>query len=102
MSEKITINLPINKSYFITFVNSLIPIHFFNDNKFTVESLKNLLFPPEHSDKEFNDLVTFIKIVFDESIRNNKDIDSLRKEMNNNVCRYSNFNHQCIKSFLFF
>jgi hypothetical protein len=90
MSERITINLPINKSYFITFVNSLIPIHFYNDDKFTVESLKNLLFPPEHPDKEFNDLVMFIKVIFDESLKNNKDIDNLRKELNNRVCESSN------------
>lgn len=101
MSERITINLPINKSYFLTFVNSLIPIHFFNDDKFTVESLKNLLFPPEHPDKEFNDLVKFIKIIFDESIRNNKDKDNLIKEMKNNVRTHSNYFLIIISSKLF-
>ena len=84
-NKKILITVPINKSYYLTFINSLVPIHFFNDTQFTIESLKNLLFPPEHSNSEFNDLISFIKIVFDEIIRNNKETEELRKYLSLNV-----------------
>jgi hypothetical protein len=81
MSDNIHIKIPVNKTYFNTFLNSFVSIHFYNDNSFTLESLKNLLFPPEHPDKEFNDLVNFIKIVFDDSIKLNKDQETLKNDL---------------------
>ena len=92
MSEKILIKVPIQKTYFTTFLNSLVSIHFFNTTEFTIESLKNLLFPPEHPDKEFNELVTFIKIAFDELIRLNKDKETIEKELNMSY----NFNEEVL------
>lgn len=85
MSEKLVIKIPLNKTYFNTFINSFFPIHFFNDNSFTLESLKNLLFPPEHNDKDFNDLVNFIKIVFNDYIKANKDVESLKNDLSSSV-----------------
>lgn len=81
MSEFIFIKLPITKNYFITFLNNFISIHFYNDQSIVLESLKNLLFPPEHSDKEFADLVKFIQIIFDEMIKNNKGLENIKKEL---------------------
>ena len=85
MSEKIKIILPIKKAYFITFLNSLIPIHFFKDDSITIESLKNLLFPTTVSDEEFNTLVKFIFELFDELIKNNKDKILIEKDLKKNV-----------------
>jgi hypothetical protein len=79
--EKINIKIPISKSYFNTFVNSFLNIHFLNDTSFTLESLKNLLFPPEHNDKEFNQLVDFIKIAFDDLIKHNKSELALKTDL---------------------
>jgi hypothetical protein len=82
MSESnILITLPFSKTYFSTFLNSFIQIHFYNDNSFTQESLRNLLFPPEYSDKDFNNLVDFVKHSMDETIKNNKDLTSLKADL---------------------
>lgn len=86
MSEIIKILIPLNKTYLNTFLNSFIQIYFFNDNSFTLESLKNLLFPPEHLDKDFNELVNFIKIICDDLIKYNKDINQINKDLHK---RYS-------------
>ena len=64
-----------------TFINSLCSIHFLEDQSFSVESLKNLLFPPQHPDKEFNELVEFIKIIFEEFIKNNKNSEEMSYEL---------------------
>jgi hypothetical protein len=85
MADKIKIKIPFNKTYLNTFLNSYVPIHFFNDHSFTLESLKNLLFPTHHPDKEFYDLVEFVKIVFDSLIKFNKDRDILIKELSQSV-----------------
>jgi hypothetical protein len=81
MSNLIKIKIPFNKTYLNTFLNSFVPIHFYNDNSFTLESLKNLLFPPEHPDKEFNDLLNFVKNVFDDLIKLNMDKENIKKEL---------------------
>lgn len=81
MSELIDIKVPINKTYFSTFLNNFVSIYYFNDNSITVESLKNLLFPPEHSDVDFNELVNFIKIIFDDLIIINKDSQRLKDDL---------------------
>jgi len=84
-NEKIKITLPIKKAYYTTLINSLIPIHFYRDQSITIDSLKNLLFPPSVSDEEFNNLVNFIKFTFDEIIKNSKDKNNLEKELNKTV-----------------
>ena len=89
----LTIKVPINKTYFTTFLNSFLPIHFFNSTEFTLESLKNLLFPPQHPDKEFNDLVSFIKIVLDEVIRNSKDGEAIGRDLRMKVSLKEIYNH---------
>ena len=77
--------IPLNKSYFTTFVNSLLNIYYFEDRTMTIESLKNLLFPAEHPDQQFNELVQFIHKIFEEIVRNGKDGEILRKEMSASV-----------------
>jgi len=79
--EKIKILNPLNKSYLITFVNSLVGIHFFTDTQHSEESLKNLLFPINFSDENFYEFVNFIKIIFDEMIRNNNSAEHLKTEL---------------------
>lgn len=84
-NEKSNIILPIKKAYYTTLINSLIPIHFYGDLSISVDSLKNLLFPPTVLDEEFNSLIKFILLTFDEIIKNNKDKTSLEKQFNKNV-----------------
>jgi len=84
-NEKTNITLSIKKAYYTTLINSLIPIHFYADQSITIDSLKNLLFPPSVSDEEFNTLVKFILSTFDEIIKNNKDKSILEKELKKNV-----------------
>jgi len=81
----VVIKVPINKTYLNTFLNSFISIHFYNDDSFNLESLKNLLFPPQHSDKDFYDLVNFIKIISDNLIKFNKQQETLKKDLNISV-----------------
>jgi hypothetical protein len=83
--ESINIKVPISKSYMNTFINSFIPIHFYGDTRVSLENLKNLLFPIDYLDNEFNDLNNFIRIVFDEVIKNNRDINSLKKDLEKKV-----------------
>jgi len=85
MSNKIIIKFPISKAYFTTFINSFCTIHFIEDNSLSLESLKNLLFPPEITDKEFNESVEFIRIIFDEFIKNNKSSEEIETELQNIV-----------------
>ena len=80
--------IPLNRSYFTTFVNSLLNIYYFEDKTMTVESLKNLLFPADHPDQQFNDLVLFIHKIFQEIVRNGKDGETLRKELSGSVLFY--------------
>ncbi len=84
-NEKVQIKIPIKKTYYTTFINSLIPIHFYKDESITIDSLKNLLFPLSVSDEEFNTLVKFILLAFDEIIKNNRDNLSLEKELRKTV-----------------
>ncbi len=44
------INIPLSKAYFTTFLNNFISIIYLNDKSTNLESLKNLLFPPEYLD----------------------------------------------------
>lgn len=81
MSNKIQIKISIGRAYFITFINSYCSIYFLEDNSLSLESLKNLLFPPEIPDKEFNESVEFIRIIFDESIKNNKCSEEIQTEL---------------------
>lgn len=94
-NEKISIILPIKKNYYNTFINSLISIHFLNEQTFSLESLKNLLFPPSLTDDEFNSLVKFILLIFDELIKNSKDKIILEKDLRKIVIIF--LNSVCIR-----
>jgi hypothetical protein len=80
-----TIKIPINKNYFTTFLNSYLPIKYFNDDRVTLEELKNLLFPVEYSDSEFDELVEFISQICDELIRFTKDLNAIKTEISKKV-----------------
>ncbi len=85
---KYQIRVPISKAYMNTYINSFIPIHFYDDTRVSLDNLKNLIFPIDYLDNEFNDLNNFIRNIFDEMIRNNKDINSLKKEIDTKVIQY--------------
>ena len=90
-NERIKITIPFKRNYYITFINSLISIHFYNDNSITIESLKNLLFPPSVSDEEFNNLKDLIILSFDELVKNNRDKTHLENELKRNVIKIPQF-----------
>jgi hypothetical protein len=79
--------IPLNKSYFTTFVTSLLNIWYLEDKSMTLETLKNLLFPPEHPDALFNQLIDYIKRIFEDIIKLGKDPESLRKELKANAAQ---------------
>ncbi len=81
MTEIINIKVPISKSYLNTYINSFISIHFFKDNQVSLENLKNLLFPIDYLDSDFNQLNNFIKNVFDDIIVQGKELTVLRKDL---------------------
>jgi hypothetical protein len=83
--------IPLNKSYFTTFVTSLLNIWYLDDTSMTVETLKNLLFPPEHPDLLFNQLVDYIRRIFEEVIKLGKDHESFRKEIGSSGIENVNF-----------
>lgn len=90
MSEKINIELPFKRNYYITFINSLIQIYYYNDNSITIQSLKNLLFPPSVSDEEFNNLKDLITFSFDEILKQNKEKNLLENDLKQKVLFLSN------------
>ena len=50
-SNRERVIIPINKSYFSTFMNNFLSITYLNDKTTSLESLKLLLFPIEFSDQ---------------------------------------------------
>ena len=83
--SKIEINNPLNKSIFKVFLTQLINIQFFkeeNDHKKDMEDLKNLLFPPEVTDEDFNKLVSFVTKVIDKLIKTEKELEEITNELN--------------------
>ena len=51
MSIQEKISIPLNKTYFSTFLNNFQSITYLNDKTTTLDSLKLLLFPIEFSDQ---------------------------------------------------
>lgn len=60
MSEIIEINPPITRNYFLTFMSNYIQLKYFNDKTISLESLKNLIFPSDYSEKNFSNFLVFI------------------------------------------
>jgi hypothetical protein len=54
MSNQEKIVIPLNKTYFSTFMNNFLSITYLNDKTTTLDSLKLLLFPVEFSDQGKN------------------------------------------------
>jgi hypothetical protein len=50
MSGRESLAIPVNKSYFTTFMNNFLSISYLEDKSTNLESLKLLLFPAEFSD----------------------------------------------------
>ena len=87
MSKK-NIKNPLSKNAYKTFLGQFIDIHFFNDPKeeaTSLESLKNMLFPSDLPDEEFNDLIEFIKIVMEDIIINAKQVSKISEELSEQV-----------------
>ena len=85
MTDIININVPISKSYLNTYLNGFISIHYYKDNQVSLENLKNLLFPVEYLDSDFNNLNNFIKNIFDDIIIYGKELLILKKDLTKKV-----------------
>ena len=83
--SKIEIKNPFSKSMFKVFLTQYIQIHFFKpekDKKESLENLRNLLFPPETTDDDFNNLITFVTKLMDKLIKTEKELEDILGEIN--------------------
>jgi hypothetical protein len=83
--SKIEIQNPLNRAMFKVFLTQFIQIKFFKeekDFKSSLDSLKNLLFPPETTDEVFNNLISFVTKLIDLLIRTEKELDDISTELN--------------------
>lgn len=90
--SKIEIQNPLNKVAYKTFLSQYIQIHFFKkeeDETRALENLKNMLFPPKHTDQLFNELVNFVKTVMDKLILSSTPLDKIKAELNESVKNFS-------------
>ena len=70
---------------FKVFLTQYIQIHFFKqekDKKESLENLRNLLFPPETTDDDFNNLITFVTKLMDKLIKTEKELEDILGEIN--------------------
>ena len=83
--SKTEIQNPLNRTMFKVFLAQYIQIHFFKpekDKKEALENLKNLLFPPETTEDEFNTLINFVTKLMDKIIRTEKELEEVFGEIN--------------------
>ena len=83
--SKTEIKNPLSKSMFKVFLTQYIQIHFFKpekDKKESLENLRNLLFPPEATDDDFNNLITFVTKLMDKLIKTEKEFEDILGEIN--------------------
>ena len=83
--SKTEIKNPLSKSMFKVFLTQYIQIHFFKpekDKKESLENLRNLLFPPETTDDDFNNLITFVTKLMDKLIKTEKELEDILGEIN--------------------
>ena len=83
--SKTEIKNPLSKSMFKIFLTQYIQIHFFKpekDKKESLENLRNLLFPPETTDDDFNNLITFVTKLMDKLIKTEKELEDILGEIN--------------------
>ena len=83
--SKMEIKNPLSKSMFKVFLTQYIQIHFFKpekDKKESLENLRNLLFPPETTDDDFNNLITFVTKLMDKLIKTEKELEDILGEIN--------------------
>ena len=83
--SKTEIKNPLSKSMFKVFLTQYIQIHFFKpekDKKESLENLRNLLFPPETTDDDFNNLITFMTKLMDKLIKTEKELEDILGEIN--------------------
>ena len=87
MSKK-EIKNPLSENGYKTFIEQYLQIHFINDRKeekSSLESLKNLLFPSDFPDESLNDLIEFVKIVVEDLILYVKDKEKINQELDEQV-----------------
>ena len=83
--SKTEIQNPLNRAMFKVFLTQYIQIHFFKpekDKKESLENLKNLFFPPETTEEDFNSLITFVTKLMDKIIKTEKELEDVFGEIN--------------------
>ena len=83
--SKIEIKNPFSKSMFKVFLTQYIKIHFFKqeqEKKESLENLRNLLFPPETTDDDFNNIISFVTKLMDKVIKTEKELEEIFGEIN--------------------
>ena len=83
--SKIEIKNPFSKSMFKVFLTQYIQIHFFKpekEKKESLENLRNLLFPPETTDDDFNNIISFVTKLMDKVIKTEKELEEIFGEIN--------------------
>ena len=83
--SKTEIQNPLNRAMFKVFLTQYIQIHFFKpekDKKESLENLKNLFFPPETTEEDFNSLNTFVTKLMDKIIKTEKELEDVFGEIN--------------------
>ena len=83
--SKIEIKNPFSKSMFKVFLTQYIQIHFFKpekEKKESLENLRNLLFPPETTDDDFNNIISFVTKLMDKVIKTEKEFEEIFGEIN--------------------
>ena len=83
--SKIEIKNPFSKSMFKVFLTQYIQIHFFKpekEQKESLENLRNLLFPPETTDDDFNNIISFVTKLMEKVIKTEKELEEIFGEIN--------------------
>lgn len=75
------INPPINKSYISSFITNYIQMKFLHDKSLSLDSLKNLIFPSEYSETNFNEFVSFVDFVIKLYINKSLNDEQIKEQL---------------------
>jgi hypothetical protein len=81
--EKISINPPIDKNYLMTFMSNYIQLKYFEDKTISLDSLKNLIFPPNYLENDFQNFVDFVNKISFQVINKSLKLDEIESELKN-------------------
>lgn len=86
----IQINIPVSKSYLVTFMNNFLSIQYLSDKTLNLNSLKAQIFPDDYSEADFNSLIEFVTSISDGLIKSGITV----KELKSNIIQKYNFREE--------